>query len=107
MKYHLFYDFAYKYKIYLIKLFIFIKSQITDMRVLMKHYLLYLFTTIIFFSYSPAHAYLDPGTGSIILQAILGFIAASIATVSFYWTKVKFFFSKFFKKKVNEDKIDQ
>ena len=48
---------------------------------------------------SKAYAYLDPGTGSIILQAILAFIAGTIATFSFYWTKVKLFFSKFFKKK--------
>ena len=44
------------------------------------------FLTIIFIyflcSISKAHAYLDPGTGSIILQAILGFIAAAAATVS-------------------------
>ena len=52
---------------------------------------------------SPANAYLDPGTGSIILQAILGFIAASIATLSFYWNKVKLFLVKLFKKdKKNE-----
>lgn len=45
-----------------------------------------------------AHAYLDPGTGSIILQAILGFIAATIATASFYWNKLKLFLTKLFKK---------
>ncbi len=45
-----------------------------------------------------AYAYLDPGSGSIILQAILGFIAAGIASVSFYWTKFKNFLSKMFKK---------
>tara|TARA_B100000035_G_scaffold275013_1_gene251765 strand:+ start:1599 stop:1817 length:219 start_codon:yes stop_codon:yes gene_type:complete len=52
---------------------------------------------------SPANAYLDPGSGSIILQAILGFIAASIATLSFYWNKVKLFLKKIFKKE-NKDK---
>ena len=54
-----------------------------------------------------AYAYLDPGTGSIILQAILGFIAASVATISFYWSKVKLFFSKKFnKEKKTQDKTD-
>ena len=48
---------------------------------------------------SNAYAYLDPGTGSIILQAILGFIAAAIATLSVYWTKFKILMSKIFKKK--------
>ena len=43
--------------------------------------------------------YIDPGTGSIILQAILGFIAAAIATLSFYWDKFKMLICKLFKKK--------
>ena len=46
-----------------------------------------------------AHAYLDPGTGSIILQAILGAIAAGLSYCAFYWNKVKNFFKKIFKKK--------
>jgi len=61
---------------------------------------------IIFLSFSnQAYAYLDPGTGSIILQAILGFIAASLATLSFYWNKVKLFLLKILKKeKKNPEK---
>ena len=40
-------------------------------------------TLIIFFIFTNAsYAYLDPGTGSIILQAIIGFIAAALATIS-------------------------
>jgi len=46
-----------------------------------------------------AFAYLDPGSGSIILQAIIGFIAMAGATVSLYWQKVKSFFKKIFQKK--------
>lgn len=64
----------------------------------MKKYLLYLVIIISFVFTTSANAYLDPGTGSIILQAILGFIAASIATISLYWSKLKFFFTKLFKK---------
>ena len=41
-----------------------------------------------------AYAYLDPGTGSIILQAILGAIAAGFSYCMFYWNKVKNFFKK-------------
>ena len=64
----------------------------------MKKYFLHL-TIIIFFLFTTsANAYLDPGTGSIILQAILGFIAASIAALTFYWNKVKLFLIKLFKK---------
>lgn len=46
-----------------------------------------------------AYAYLDPGTGSIILQAILGAIAAGFSYCAFYWNKVKNFFKELFKKK--------
>ena len=67
----------------------------------MKRYFLYSITTISFLLATPAYAYLDPGTGGIILQAILAFIAASIATLSFYLTKVKLFFIKLFKKDNN------
>ena len=59
---------------------------------------------IIFFYTNNAYAYLDPGTGSIILQAILGFIAAAIATVSLYWNKFKMFILKIFKKEKKSEK---
>ena len=45
-----------------------------------------------------AHAYLDPGTGSIILQAIVGAFAAFFSTLYIFWEKVKIFFRKVFKK---------
>ena len=48
--------------------------------------------------------YLDPGTGSIILQAIIGFIVATIAAVSFYWNKFKMFILKIFKKEKKSEK---
>ena len=52
---------------------------------------------------SDAYAYLDPGTGSIIIQAVLAFFAAVGSVLSLYWEK----FTNFFKKKSKEkDKID-
>lgn len=36
-----------------------------------------------------AYAYLDPGSASIILQGIIGGIAAGAATLAFYWQRVK------------------
>jgi hypothetical protein len=38
---------------------------------------------------SPAYAYLDPGTGSIVLQAIIGGIAATLFITRGYYYKVK------------------
>tara|TARA_B100000900_G_scaffold237497_1_gene201654 strand:+ start:427 stop:630 length:204 start_codon:yes stop_codon:yes gene_type:complete len=59
-----------------------------------------IFLTIIYsFICINAHAYIDPGTGGIIIQAILG----AIATVSIFFSnlrnKIKDFFTKKFKKK--------
>ena len=41
-----------------------------------------------FLSLSNALAYLDPGTGSVILQAIIAFIAAAGATITFIGGKL-------------------
>ena len=50
-------------------------------------------------SATDAFAYLDPGTGSIILQAILGAIAAGFSYCAFYWNKVKIFLENFLGRK--------
>lgn len=39
-----------------------------------------------------AFAYLDPGTGSILLQALLGGVAGGLVILRLYWTRVKEFF---------------
>ena len=41
-----------------------------------------------------AHGYIDPGAGSILLQGIIGGIAASLALGAAYWSKVRAFFSR-------------
>lgn len=51
------------------------------------------------FSASNAFAYLDPGSGSIILQLIIAGITGSIAYVVFYYNKLKNFLKNIFKKK--------
>ena len=61
--------------------------------------IVFIIVVINFFFINNAFAYLDPGTGSIILQAILGAIAAGATWCSIYWQKVKNFFSKKTKKK--------
>lgn len=40
----------------------------------------------------PAYAYLDPGTGSLVLQALIGLIASVGVAVKVYWSKIKSFF---------------
>jgi hypothetical protein len=39
-----------------------------------------------------AYAYLDPGTGSMIIQMVIGAIAAGLLTLKFYWHKITTFF---------------
>ena len=59
-------------------------------------------TTYFFLISTEAYAYLDPGTGSIIIQAILGTIAAFFTSLAIYWEKVKNFLKKLKKKKENK-----
>lgn len=42
---------------------------------------------------SPSYAYLDPGTGSIILQSVLAGVAVAIGFLRFYWHRFKAFLS--------------
>ena len=44
----------------------------------------------------PRLAYLDPGAGSFILQALVAMLAGAIVAINAYWTKIKSFlgFSK-------------
>ena len=43
---------------------------------------------------SEALAYLDGGTGSIVLQAIIAALAGGIFYIKVYWKRVKSFFSR-------------
>jgi hypothetical protein len=38
---------------------------------------------------SVAHAYIDPGTGSFLLQAVFGVLAAATAAVVGFWSRIK------------------
>ena len=42
---------------------------------------------------TPSHAYLDPGTGSIILQSVLAGVAVAIGVLRLYWYRFKSFLS--------------
>ena len=49
-------------------------------------------TAIILVSLSPAYAYLDPGTGSIIIQSMIAAAAAGFYIIKIYWYRLKAFF---------------
>lgn len=42
---------------------------------------------------SPAYAYLDPGTGSMLVQLLLGGVAGAVVILKLYWQRVKDFVS--------------
>ena len=43
---------------------------------------------------TPAVAYIDPGSGSAIMSAVIGFFVAIAMAVKTYWYKIKGFFVK-------------
>lgn len=50
-----------------------------------------------------AHAYIDPGTGSGALQALLAIIFTGLASIRVYWKQIKNFFSSTGSKNSTED----
>lgn len=50
--------------------------------------------TVLLMSMSePAYAYLDPGTGSILIQGLLAAIAGAAMTIKLYWRRIVQIFS--------------
>ena len=61
-----------------------------------KHFFL---VVLLFFPSKNAYAYLDPGTGSLILQAIFGLLAVIGVYITLIWRKFKDLIKKIFKRK--------
>ena len=58
-------------------------------------YLNYITALILFVgNIQAAYAYLDPGTGSIIIQSVIAAIAAAAMVIKVYWYRIKTFFSR-------------
>jgi len=53
---------------------------------------------------SPAYAYLDGGTGSVLVQGFIAGIAGFLAIAKVYWQKIKLIFQKVFGKKQKSKK---
>jgi len=62
--------------------------------------------TVILFLWSikNAYAYIDPGTGSYIIQVIIGGVLGAAFALKVYWKKVKFYFSNLLSKQTKNDK---
>ena len=55
----------------------------------------------------PSYAYLDPGTGSIILQSLLAGIAVTIGVLRLYWHRCKAFLAGLTEKSVEQVNKDE
>ena len=61
-----------------------------------------------YFSFSQSlNAYLDPGTGSIILQAVIGVAVGGLFAVGLFWSRVKTFFKNLFSRGEKPKKDDE
>ena len=54
------------------------------------------------------HSYIDPGTGSIVLQAVIGAFAAVLVAIGMFWKQIKAFLGRLFSRfKHHEPPEDQ
>ncbi|OFY26523.1 MAG: hypothetical protein A2275_10880 [Bacteroidetes bacterium RIFOXYA12_FULL_35_11] len=53
---------------------------------------------------SDAYAYLDPGTGSYIMQLLIAFVLGGLFAIKLYWKKVKDLILKIFRLIKKNDK---
>jgi len=51
----------------------------------------------------PAHAYLDPGTGSYIVQMIIAGLLGAAFAVKVFWMRIKGFFLRVFSRGARDD----
>jgi uncharacterized membrane protein len=48
----------------------------------------------LFFVTPSAYAYIDPGTGSLLVQGLLAAVAGAMVTIRFYWQRIVAFFGR-------------
>ena len=63
----------------------------------------YLFIISLLLIPANAHAYLDAGTGSYIIQMLIAAFLGGLYMVKMYWQKIMLFFSRLFSKQSEED----
>lgn len=54
----------------------------------------------------PAQAYLDPGSGSLLIQCAIGFLVAASFTLKIFWMQIKLFFLKLSGKKSEAQDVE-
>lgn len=59
-----------------------------------------------FFSVLNAFAYIDPGSGSYVLQIIIASVLGILTLIKIYWSKLKTFFVSFLAKKSDNESTE-
>ena len=59
---------------------------------------------LILFNPNLAYAYVDPGTGAILIQSLVASVALAASAIIVYWNKVLSWFNQLFQPKKSEDK---
>jgi hypothetical protein len=52
---------------------------------------------------APAYAYLDPGSGSYLLQILLAGLLGALFTLKVFWKRIVSFFAQLFSKRPRDD----
>ncbi|MBQ2645676.1 hypothetical protein IJG14_08920 [bacterium] len=65
----------------------------------MKRDKIFLVFVFVLVAQLPAHAYLDPGTGSLVIQVLIASLAAVGVWAKSQWNNIKGFFGNIWKKK--------
>lgn len=68
--------------------------------------ILFWLTVISICSQHSAYAYLDPGTGSYVLQMVLAALFGALFAVKLFWNKIKLFIKNLFSKQLAEREND-
>lgn len=53
------------------------------------------------------HAYIDPGTGSIMLQVLIGILVGLLFSLKMFWKKIKSAFKRLFWRGSNDEKGEE
>jgi hypothetical protein len=54
----------------------------------------FVFLFVLIVCAKPAYAYIDPGTGSFIIQVLIAMFAAAAVALNIFWRNIKLFFAK-------------
>ena len=57
---------------------------------------------LVFILVNQSYAYIDPGTGSMLVQAVLAAIAAVSVSIGIFWHRIRSFLNRLFNRNRNE-----